>query len=236
MNEQIDNLVKLQGIETESNKIRSILSNDTQRLDSLSSRLNEFEQTTKDEELRLNELKKSYGLYQSDVEMNISRLKKSQEKLASIKTNKEYQSLLKEIEDVKTINSQIEDQMLEGLEQMDDIERVLADRNNEYEKLFEQVNKEKQTIAHETEKNNKRLAELDTEWKKFSGKIDSQFLKTYLMVKDKAGEIAVAPVKDAVCRGCNMNIPAQMYNDLQRCDSLKFCPSCQRIIYWKDTN
>jgi len=76
MNEQIDNLVKLQGIETESNKIRSILSNNTQRLDSLSSKLNEFEQTTQGEELKLNELKKSYGLYQSDVEMNISRLKK----------------------------------------------------------------------------------------------------------------------------------------------------------------
>ncbi|MDL2122923.1 MAG: C4-type zinc ribbon domain-containing protein [Deltaproteobacteria bacterium] len=236
MKEQIDNLVKLQGIETESNEIRSILSNITQRLDSLSCRLNEFEQTTKDEELRLNDLKKSYVLYKSDVEMNISRLKKSQERLASIKTNKEYQSLLKEIEDVKTINSQIEDQMLECLEQMDDIERVLADRNNEYEKLSEQVNKEKQTIDQETEKNNKRLAELDTEWKKFSGKIDPQLLKTYLMVRDKAGGIAVVPVKDAVCRGCNINIPPQMYNDLQRCDSLKFCPSCQRIIYWKDTN
>ncbi|MBC2694160.1 MAG: hypothetical protein HF982_02555 [Desulfobacteraceae bacterium] len=235
MKEKIDNLVKLQGIETESNEIRSILSNDTQRLDSLSYRFNEFERTTKDEESRLNELKKSYVLYKSDVEMNISRLKKSQARLASIKTNKEYQSLLKEIEDVKTINSQIEDQMLEGLEQMDDIEKILADRNNEYEKFFEQVNKERQTIAHETEKNNKRLAELDTEWKKFSGKIDPQLLKIYLMVKDKAGGIAVVPVKDAVCNGCNMNIPAQMYNDLQRCDNLKFCPSCQRIIYWKDT-
>ena len=236
MKEQLDNLVKLQGIETERNEIKSILNNVVQRLDSLSSRLNEFEQTTQDEELRLNELKKSYGLYQSDVEMNLSRLKKSQERLASIKTNKEYQSLLKGIEDIKIRNSQIEDQMLECLEQMEDIERVLADRNNEHEKLFEQVNKEKQIIAHETEKNNKRLAELDIEWKKFSGKIDPQFLKTYLMVRDKAGEIAVAPVKDAVCCGCNMNIPPQMYNDLQRCDSLKFCPSCQRIIYWKDIN
>jgi len=235
MKEQIDNLVKLQGIETERNEIRFILSNVTQRSDSLSCRLNEFEQTMKDEKLRFNELKKSYGLYQSDVEMNISRLKKSQEKLTSIKTNKEYQSLLKEIEDVKKINSQIEDQMLECLEQMDDIERILADRNNEYEKFSEQVNKEKLTIVHETEKNNKRLAELDTEWKKFSGKIDPHLLKTYLMVRDKAGGIAVAPVKDAVCHVCNMNIPAQMYNELQRCDSLKFCPSCQRIIYWKNT-
>ena len=235
MKEQIDNLVKLQGIETESNKIRSILSNVTQRLDSLYSRLSEFEQTTEDEELRLDELKKNYRLYKSDVETNISRLKKSEGRLGSVKTNKEYQSLLKEIEDVKTINSQIEDQMLECLEQMDDIERVLADRNNEYKKLSEQVDSEKQNITHETEKNNKRLAELDTEWKRFSGKIDPQLLKIYLMVRDKAGGIAVAPVKDSVCRGCNMNIPPQMYNELQRCDSLKFCPSCQRIIYWKDT-
>ena len=235
MKEQIDNLVKLQGIETESNRIRSILSNVTQRLDSLSSMLNEFEQTTKDEELRLDDLEKNYRSYKSDIEMNTSRLKKSQERLGFIKTNKEYQSLLKEIEDVKTINSQIEDQMLEGLEQMDDIERVLADRDNEYKKLSEQVNSEKQTITRETEKNNKRLAELDAEWKRFSGKIDPQLLKIYLMVRDKAGGIAVAPVKDAVCRGCNMNIPSQMYNDLRRCDSLKFCPSCQRIIYWKDT-
>jgi predicted nucleic acid-binding Zn-ribbon protein len=235
MKEQIDNLVKLQGIETESNGIRSILSNVTQRLDSLFSKLSEFEQATEDEKLRLDDLKKNYDLYKADVEMNIFRLKKSQDKLASIKTNKEYQSLLKEIEDVKTINSQIEDQMLECLEQMDDIEKVLADRTNEYKKLSEQVNKEKQTITHETEKNNKRLAELDTEWKKFTGKIDPQLLKIYLMVKEKAGGIAVVPAKDAVCRGCNMNITPQMYNDLQRCDSLKFCPSCQRIIYWKDT-
>ena len=235
MREQIDNLIKLQGIETESNGIRLILSNVTQRLNGLSSRLSGVEQTTKNNELKLDELEKSYRLYKSDVEMNISKLKKSQERLASIKTNKEYLSLLKGIEDLKTINSQIEDQMLECLEQMDDIERVLADRNNEYEKLSEQVNKEKQTIAHETEKNNKRLAELDTEWKKFSGKIDPQLLKTYLMVRDRAGGIVVTSVKDAVCCGCNMNIPPQMYNDLQRCDSLKFCPSCQRIIYWKDS-
>ena len=236
MKKQIDNLVKLQKIETESNEIKLILSNVTQRLDSLSSRFSEFEQTTKDKELKLDELKKSYRLYKSDIEMNISRLKKSQERLGTIKTNKEYHSLLKEIEDIKAINSQIEDKQFECLEQMEDIERVLADRNNEYEKLSEQVNKEKQTIAHETEKNNKRLAELDTECKKFSDKIKPELLNIYLSVRDKSGGIAVASVRDSVCYVCNMNIPPQMYNDLQRCDSLKFCPNCQRIIYWKNTD
>jgi len=236
MKEQIDNLVKLQKIETESNGIKLILSNVTQRLDSLSSRFSEFEQTTKDEELKLDELKKSYRLYKSDIEMNISRLKKSQERLGTVKTNKEYHSLLKEIEDIKAINSQIEDKQFECLEQMENIERVLVDRSNEYKELSEQVNKEKQTIAHETEKNNKRLADLDTELKRFSGEIEPELLNIYLTVRDKAGGIAVAPVMNSVCYVCNMNIPPQMYNDLQRCDSLKFCPNCQRIIYWKNTN
>jgi len=29
-----------------------------------------------------------------------------------------------------------------------------------------------------------------------------------------------------------MNIPPQMYNELQRYDSLKLCPFCNRILYW----
>jgi uncharacterized protein len=31
-----------------------------------------------------------------------------------------------------------------------------------------------------------------------------------------------------------MNIPPQMYNELQRSDILMFCPHCQRIVYWRE--
>jgi predicted nucleic acid-binding Zn-ribbon protein len=47
--------------------------------------------------------------------------------------------------------------------------------------------------------------------------------------------LAVVPVKDAVCHGCNVNLPPQLYNELFRCDSLRFCPNCQRIIYIKNS-
>ena len=46
--------------------------------------------------------------------------------------------------------------------------------------------------------------------------------------------IAVAGVVDAVCQVCRMNIPPQLYNELMRLDSMRFCPNCQRIIYWLD--
>jgi hypothetical protein len=44
--------------------------------------------------------------------------------------------------------------------------------------------------------------------------------------------LAVVAVKDGTCRGCNMRIPPQLYNVLQRGNSLELCPTCNRIIYW----
>ena len=57
----------------------------------------------------------------------------------------------------------------------------------------------------------------------------------YQLIKQGDG-IAIVDVKNAVCQGCNMNIPPQMYNELQRDISLKYCPSCERIIFWQDQN
>ena len=50
----------------------------------------------------------------------------------------------------------------------------------------------------------------------------------------KTDELGVAAVHAATCRGCNVSLPPQMYNDLQRNDRLKHCPNCDRIIYWEE--
>jgi len=39
-------------------------------------------------------------------------------------------------------------------------------------------------------------------------------------------------VRNGTCQGCNMNIPPQLYNQLQRGDTIELCGTCNRIIYW----
>jgi len=48
-------------------------------------------------------------------------LKKAKERLSEVKTNKEYQSMLKEIEGIDLKNSEIEDEVLVLLEKIDQI-------------------------------------------------------------------------------------------------------------------
>src|SRR5271166_6499992 len=56
-------------------------------------------------------------------------------------------------------------------------------------------------------------------------------LKKYGAIRMKRG-LAIVPVHEGVCRGCNMAIPPQLYNQLHRANSLETCPQCNRLIYW----
>ena len=90
--EQIDILVKLQKIELETNHVNSQIGELPHKIKRIDQELLAFQDTIAEEEYRLTELKKKYRTFESDAEMNLSRIKKSKEKLGSVKTNKEYQS------------------------------------------------------------------------------------------------------------------------------------------------
>ena len=236
MREQIEVLVKLQQIETETVQIKSALNDVSKRLEDLDSEVKIFEQTIEEQEHIINDLKKQYRDYESNIQLNLEKEQKIQAKLRSVKNNKEYQALLKEIEDVRGKNSETEDKMIEFLDRMDITETIIATKKDEYINIFERAKSEKESIKQNAEARKKRLAELDMESAEVSGLVDPEFLKRYLIIKEQdPGELAVVPVKDAVCHGCNVNIPPQLYNELFRCDSLRFCPNCQRIIYIKDS-
>jgi len=235
--EQITSLVKLQKIEIETSSIKKQLSTVDQRIEVLDKKLLDFNQTIEEQKSLINELNEKYRTYESDLQMHLDRIKKSEAKLSSVKTNKEYQSSLKEIDDLENINSKIEDDMIEFLDRIEEAENVLKAKTTEFSELETQMKTEKEIIQKEAEEGRQRLGDLDAEWEKVSGDIKAEVLATYNQIKEnQAYKIGIVAVKDAVCQGCHMNIPPQMYNELQRGDSLKRCPLCERIIYWKDQN
>ncbi|MFC1814380.1 zinc ribbon domain-containing protein [Thermodesulfobacteriota bacterium] len=235
MKEQLDILVNLQQVEIEIGSIKSKLNTVPIQLEKLDCRLSEFEDNLQNNESILNELQKQYRQHESDVQVNLSKIQRSQEKLRSVKNNKEYQSILKEIEDIQTKNSIIEDEMIECLDQMEEVEKAIQTEKAELVKIKYQNDIEKNTIKQEAEKGHQRLAELENEINRISSKIETKLLTKYKLVKDQVKGVGIAAVIKEVCQGCNLNIPPQMYNELQRYDRLTLCPHCQRIIYWEES-
>ncbi|MGD8764225.1 MAG: C4-type zinc ribbon domain-containing protein [Desulfobacteraceae bacterium] len=234
---QIELLVRLQEIAIETNKIRSVLNSVDHRIDTLNNGLKEFEKIIEEKETILTELDQKYRSYEADVQMNMDRISKSKEKLRSAKTNKEYQSSVKEIEDIEAINSNIEDEMLNFLDHMESAENTLTQTRAEYTKRVDQTNVEKVAIENEAVNGKQQLVRLDEDWQKISAQIDPDLLEAFNKTKlNHTNGIAIVTAKNAVCQGCNMNIPPQLYNELHRFDRLINCPHCERIIYWDDHN
>ena len=234
--EQLDVIVKLQEVEIETVRIKAVLNEAPKKLNTLDEKLKEFEKIIEDKQTTLKEAKKKYRESESEVQMNLSSISKKNEKLSSIKTNKEYSAILKEIEEITRRNSQIEDVMLGILDEIADCEKNLLEKNEEYKELKEEILSEKEDLIKEAEKEEKKLRICEEDGKAIMEKAVPELLERYNLIRERSKGIAIVSAKKAVCQGCYMNIPPQMYNELQRCDTLKFCPHCQRIIYYNGSN
>lgn len=232
--DQIKILVKLQDIETEKSKLETEMDNVAKQIEALDLELDTFKTKVEADELCIKDLNKKYRSDESDLEANQDLLIKSQEKLESVKNNKEYQSILKEIDDLKDKKSQIEDTMIECLQRVDEAEEKLQSTKQEYSQLSEKNAIEKETIRKQLDQGREKLDDLTKEWEAVSKTVDPEMMEQYLDLKGKIKGLVIAPVNNSICDGCHMNIPPQMYNELQRFDSLKYCPFCYRMIYWKN--
>ena len=123
--EQIASLVKLQKIEIEISSLKAKLSTVDHRIEILDNKLLDFKQTIEDQKSLIDELNQKYRTYESDVQLHLDNIKKSEAKLSTVKTNKEYLSSLKEIDDLKDMSSKKEDDMIEFLDGIEEAENML---------------------------------------------------------------------------------------------------------------
>jgi predicted nucleic acid-binding Zn-ribbon protein len=233
--EQIAILVELQKIDMECNRLKARLREVPAQISELQRGAEEYTGLIEDKKNTIDELKKQYRSCESEVQGNLGMIAKSQEKLRVVKTNKEYQSSLKEIDDLKLKNTAIEDRMLEFLEQIEAVEKQLEETGQQHAELADEARQQKKQIEQEAEKIRATLLRLEAERKTICSGLDSSLLETFNRVQAAHSDwVAIVEVRNSVCQGCHLNIPPQLYNELHRCDSLKYCPNCERIIYWQE--
>lgn len=229
----LKNLVVLQQYEDDINRIEKDLAEVDDRVNALNSQLTEYEDKVAQNRTTLESLRKEYRDGESEVQMVESQITKSQEKLGAVKTNKEYQSTLKEIDDLKAKASLIEDQMLETLDRIESTENQEREDRADLAEVKIQVEEQRAQIRQQCEQQKDMLASRLKERDSVLDRLDSSTQAHYYRVKRQGRGTAIAAVVDAVCQVCRMNIPPQLFNELMRMDSLFLCPNCQRIIYPK---
>jgi predicted nucleic acid-binding Zn-ribbon protein len=166
---------------------------------------------------------------------NKDKIKKGEGRLFEIKTYKEYEALQKEIGEAKKLSAEIEEEILKDMETVESLEVLLKEKENELterEKEYEQIINvydgkiSELKSAYETKKQEKKKVILT---------VNPDILSTYERIRRRNG-VALAPARNEVCTGCNMNIPPQLFNEILTNTRVIQCPNCHRILYCEKTD
>jgi predicted nucleic acid-binding Zn-ribbon protein len=236
VNEILDLLAHIQAKDLALDEIAKTLTKGPERIEKREQAMGALDDELSLEKEKIDQTKKRQRQYEMDVEVGLEKIKKSKTRLIEIKNNKEYQAVLAEIDLLQASNTEKEDKILACMEEMEQLSKTLLEKEQRVDEIKGEFKKELESIRSELEEAKSRLSAETRDRQAMAEKIDSAILEKYERLKSVRGGLAVVRVADATCGGCNMNIPPQMYNELQRRDTLAFCPNCERMIYWNKIN
>lgn len=182
----------------------------------------------------IEELEKERKKKEKELENDKDKVKKLEAKLYEIKTNKEYQALLKEIEGAKATNEKTEDDILVLMDKVEDFKKDYATSLVHLKQRESEVESEKTKIEKEILSMDKTIDELKESRNKLLSVVNNDLKSMYMVLIEKRNGVAVVNVKGGVCLGCYMNIPPQLFIEATKNKSLIQCPSCNRILYFAE--
>jgi uncharacterized protein len=185
------------------------------------------------ERTALGETERYYGEQKSLLVDDEQQVAGAKHKLTQAKNSKEYMAAQREIEQRRESLTGREGEIAKLVEAVDAKKKLLADRANDVQALKDSIQKDSDAARSRMAELEGKIATLRGEREALASGVKPEVLKRYGTIRMRRG-LAVVSVRNGTCQGCNMNIPPQLYNTLQRGLSLETCPSCHRIIYWED--
>jgi len=234
LNKHLSLLISLQGLDTEAAKHKIKKKDLPVRVARLNDVMSKESQVFADNKKKYDELTAQHRELEAKLKRGLDGLNKAKDRLGEVKTNKEYQAILKEIDNGEVRNSEIETEIICLLEEIDQRKQSLDEEEKQKERRTRQYENEKQQILSEMESLDEKNLGCTEQYEKLLENIPKDLIRRYEMIKALNNGTAVVSVWKGVCGGCHMNIPPQLYNELQKSDELLSCPNCSRIIYWQN--
>ncbi|MFA5904088.1 MAG: C4-type zinc ribbon domain-containing protein [Desulfobacula sp.] len=229
--QDIDTLIKLQEAETEIVRLKGILEKSEKEKNKLGAKLKQFGSTLDENKENLLKAVTACRDLEAEIQVIDDRIVKSNEKLRMVKTNKEYQLFLREVDDNKKRKDALETELIEHLDEKEKMEAIVQESEKEFKLLEVQIASEQKDIVQRTIEDREMLNEHLENQAKIGKTLDSSLINKFNKISKMNQGLAVVNVKNEVCMGCFMNIPPQLYIEVQRGKSLISCPQCSRILY-----
>jgi predicted nucleic acid-binding Zn-ribbon protein len=158
-------------------------------------------------------------------------VKKAEGRLPTIKTQKDYVAVLKEIDTAKKMNKDIHDRILAKDGETESLGREMEEKQAELAAISEKVAGRRTEIEANLAAFDENLGEKSTHRDALAKQVPLQVLKRYQMLLERRAGVAVVEARKGTCLGCNMHLPPQLFNSLFTSRETQSCPHCNRMLF-----
>lgn len=234
MRAQLEKLVALQVVDLRIQKMEKEKEEIPQRLAMLEEDFKKEEDKLITLRRELEKLQKERRQKERELEDEIARIKKTEARIFEIKTNKEYQAVMKEIEMAKKLNHQREEEILSLLENIEEMQKNLAKAEKDLEARRKEYQRQVAELKQKMASFDLEMAEELRNRQEKEKEIPPDLLQKYHRISERRQGLAIVKVQDGICQACYMNIRPQLFIELQKQESLIVCPNCSRILFWEN--
>ena len=180
-------------------------------------------------------VKERVGNIKLDLETAIKTREAGEKNMDNITTHREYEPLEKQISEASVKESELRKELQKEDKILAELDDTLKTTEAMISSQESDLTSSKDSLNSQIESYKSELADLKSQEEGITPGLNQEVLFKFQRIIQRNSEGIVA-VKNGVCTGCHMILPAQFANEVREGENILFCPYCSRILFYEESD
>ena len=229
MNETLKRLIELQEIDRQLFEIEEKKGSLPEQVQKLENQAADVKTELENTRSTLDEHQKEVVTIKGGMMDAEEKVKKYQDQLYLVTTNREYDALTNEIETVKAEMGEMEARQLVLEEAIGELEATITASEEQSNDFVTKLDANRVELKEKSDQTDARQNELEAQRAEVVTQIGQRYLRKYERIL-RARRRAVVPIERSACSGCHKQLSPQAIYEIQQMDAFIECENCGRIL------
>ena len=234
MNNDLELLLKLQTIDYDIGELERSKEYLPDMIDNLNLEIKDADEKLEVTRTTLSEAQVKQKALELEIASKEADLQKYQQQMMSIKTNKEYDALVAEIDQIKEVISGSETELLETIEAVSTCGSQISELEEKAVQIKENNSKQLVALQQKIDSIGDTMGSIEKGRQEVVSSIPRRTISVYERVRRGRGGQAVVPVRKHACGSCFKALTPKKIQEVKRADTIYTCDNCGSIFYWDD--